>query len=119
MGRTQKRYSAEFKQQAVAIVENGRPPKEVARDLEIELSCLYAWVRQARSEEEPRLTQAARFGSAKLPAEGEESPADELRRLRREIAKLKSENLILKKAAILLDAETQETPSPRKPGKSS
>ena len=88
---TRKRYSAEFKAQAVELVGLGKPVSEVAEDLEIGSSILYGWVRKA-----------ARLGSEGGRAVGEEPAADELRRLRREVANLKLENDILKKAAVIL-----------------
>ena len=93
--RKRKRYTAEFRAQAVELAEAGRPVQEVAADLEIEISCLYSWIRKARA-------QATQFGSAGLRAGGEQAEADEVRRLRRENAQLRSENNILKKAAVIL-----------------
>jgi transposase-like protein len=49
---------------------------------------------------------------ADLRAGGEEGEANDLRRLRREIANLRLENDILKKAAVILG-----TPPPSKPAK--
>ena len=97
---TRKRYTAEFKTQAIGLVNIGKPVKEVARDLGISEGVLYEWVRQAGS-------QAAQLGSAGRRAEGELSGADELRRLRRENATLKLENHILKKAAVILGTKIQ------------
>ncbi|MAS97165.1 MAG: hypothetical protein CMO55_28575 [Verrucomicrobiales bacterium] len=94
-----RRYTAEFKQQAMELVEAGRPAAEVAEEFDIELSCLYAWMRRARA------TQEAQGGSDVVRAEGEHNEADELRRLRRENARLRSENVILKKAAIIIGTE--------------
>ena len=91
---TRRRFTAEFKAQAVALVDAGKPVAEVAQDLEISEGGLYAWVRQS--------AQPAQLGSAGLRAVGEEPAADELRRLRRENANLKLENDILKKAAVIL-----------------
>ena len=95
---TKKRYTAEFKAQAVGLVGVGKPVKEVARDLGISEGVLYEWVRKG--------SQAAQLGSEGLRAGGEEPAADELRRLRRENANLKLENDILKKAAIILGTKT-------------
>jgi transposase-like protein len=39
-----KRYTAEFKEQAVELVRVGRPVREVAMELEVGVSLLYAWV---------------------------------------------------------------------------
>lgn len=89
-----KRYTSEFKAQAVELVGLGKPVPEVAEDLGIGTSILYGWVRKD--------AQPAQFGSAAPRVVGEEPAADELRRLRREIAHLKLENDILKKAAVIL-----------------
>jgi transposase len=94
---TRKRYTAEFKAQAVNLVELGKPVPEVAQDLGIGSSILYGWVRKQG--------QSAQLGSGggRAPQErGEEPVADELRRLRRQLAHLQLENDILKKAAVIL-----------------
>ena len=90
----QKRYTAEFRAQAVELVGLGKPVREVAHDLAISEGVLYEWVRKG--------SQAAQLGSEGSRAEGGEPAADELRRLRRENATLKLENDILKKAAVIL-----------------
>ena len=91
---TRKRYTAEFKSQAVSLVGLGKPVSTVAEELEIGTSILYRWMQQN--------PQPGQVGSAGLRAVGEEPAADELPRLRRENANLKLENDILKKAAIIL-----------------
>jgi transposase len=91
---TRKRYSAEFKAQAVALVGLGKPVPEVAADLEIGTSILYGWIRKG--------AQPGHLGSGGLQAGGGQPTADELPRLRRENARLKLENDILKKAAVIL-----------------
>jgi len=96
---TRKRYTAEFKAQAVGLVELGKPVSEVAEDLGIGSSILYGWVRKD--------AQPAQLGSEGRRAEGEEPAADELRRLRREVAHLQLENDILKKAAVILGTKPQ------------
>ena len=102
---TRKRYSAEFKAQAIELVKLGKPVPEVAQDLSIETGILYRWTRSVRDTSQPAL-----LGSGGLGAVGEQAEADELRRLRRENAHLKLENDILKKAAVILGTELQ-TPS--------
>ncbi len=94
-----KRYSPEFKAQAVELVSLGKPVPEVAKDFGFGANLLYRWVRQA--------SPAAPLGSAGLRAAGEEPAADERRRLRREIAQLRIENDILKKAAVILGTKPQ------------
>ncbi len=43
---TRKCYSAEFKIQAVGLVELGKPVSEVAEDLSIGSSLIYGWMRK-------------------------------------------------------------------------
>jgi transposase len=96
---TKKRYTAEFKAQAVGLVDLGKPVSAVAEDLGVSQGVLYAWVRKD--------SQSAELGSEGLRAVGELPAADELRRLRRENATLKMENDILKKAAVILGTKPQ------------
>ena len=102
---TRKRYSEEFKAQAVELVKLGKPVPDVAQELGIETGNLYRWTRSVRDT-----SQLAQVGSGSLGAVGEQAGADELRQLRRENAHLKQENDILKKAAVILGTE-QQTPS--------
>ena len=94
-----KRYTAEFKAQAIELVGLGKSVPEVAEELGIGSSILYRWVGKDG--------QPVPFGSQGLRAGGGEPAADELRRLRREIAHLKMENDILKKAAVILGTKPQ------------
>ena len=96
---TRKRYTAEFRAQAVGLVGLGKPVSAVAEDLGIGSSILYGWLRKD--------AQPAQLGSAGSRAGGEEPVADELRRLRREVAHLTLENDILKKAAVILGTKPQ------------
>ena len=91
---TRKRYSKEFKTQAVELARSGKPVPELAQELEISSRILYKWINKS--------PQAPQLGSAGLRAEGEVAGADELRRLRRLNARLLLENDILKKAAVIL-----------------
>ena len=97
-----KRYSAEFKAQAIELVRLGKPVTEVAQELGIGSAILYRWTFAERNG-----PQAAQLGSEGLGAVGEQAEADELRRLRRENAHLRLENDILKKAAVILGTEPQ------------
>ena len=101
---TKKRYTAEFKAQAVGLVGLGKPVSAVAEDLGLSQGVLYAWVSRRKG------SQSAELGSEglRVPQLRDELPAaDELRRLRRENATLKMENDILKKAAVILGTKPQ------------
>ena len=97
--KTKKRYTEEFKAQAVGLAKLGKPVSEVAKDLEIPADLVYRW----RKED----AQSAQGGSGGQRAVGEMAGADELRTLRRQVVHLKRENDILKKAAIILGTAPQ------------
>ena len=90
--KARKRYTSEFKAQAVELLETGKPVPQVAEELCISSNLLYKWRQDA---------QGAQVGSV-----GEGAGADDLRALRRENALLRQENDILKKAAIILGTRT-------------
>ncbi|HRJ71750.1 MAG TPA: transposase [Terrimicrobiaceae bacterium] len=94
-----KRYTAEFKAQAVELVKLGKAVPVVAEELGIGEGNLYRWVGPQG--------QLEQVGSGGLRAVGEKPAADELLRLRRENAQLKLENDILKKAAVILGTKPQ------------
>ena len=88
------RYTQEFKDKAVGLLNLGKPVAEVAQELEVSTSMLYEWRHKA---------QGTQGGSAGLRAGGEQSEADALRR---QVARLQAENDILKKATIILGTKT-------------
>ena len=92
------RYTQEFKDKAVGLLNLGKPVAEVAQELEVSTSMLYEWRHKA---------QGTQGGSAGMRAVGEQSEADALRALRRQVARLQAENDILKKAAIILGSRPQ------------
>lgn len=94
-----KQYTPEFKAQAVELLETGRPATEIAEELCISASLLYSWKRAQVGSEGPR-------------AVGERAAADDLRAMRRELVRLRQENDILKKAAIILGTKTQPNSAP-------
>jgi len=95
---SRKRYTPEFKAQAVEMVGIGRSVPAVAEDLEIGSSLLYRWLRKP---------QGAHLGRKADEAVGEEDAAAEMRSLRGENAQLRLENDILKKAAVILGTRSQ------------
>ena len=98
------RYTAEFKAQALAILQTGKPVSQLARELGISDNLLYSW----------RLaSQRAQDGGEGTQAEGgARDAADELRALRRDLARLKMENDILKKAAVILGTSPRNDSAP-------
>lgn len=86
---TRRRYSEEFKADAVNLVEEqGYGVSEAARGLGIDRSILARWRRECREQT---------IGSSSRPNEDERDA--ELRQLREENRKLRIEREILKKAA--------------------
>lgn len=90
MARTRKTYTAEFKAQAVKMVTDQKlSVAEAARQLGIRENLLRLW-KKAFLER----------GANAFPGPGRLSPADEeLHRLRVEVARLRAERDLLKKAA--------------------
>lgn len=97
--KTRKRYTPEFKAQAVELLTTGKPVAQVAEELCISNNLLYRWKQDSQG--------VPQVGSAGPRAEGEAAGADDLRALRRENALLKMENDILKKAAVILGTRPQ------------
>ncbi len=84
-------FSKEFKLEAVRLLEQGdQSPNELAADLGIRRNMLYKWQEQLKAHGE-----SAFQGPGRRPREQEE----EVARLRRELAEVKLERDILKKAA--------------------
>jgi len=94
-GTRSKRYSEEFRLQAAKlIVEGGTTYHQAAQQLGVSDWALRCWVKAFRD-------------SGHLPAKGQAVPlADELKAARRELAQLRMENDILKKAAAYFAKES-------------
>lgn len=88
-----KLYTAEFKEQILELIAAGKPVSEVAREFEMSSSMLYRWSAEIRGSQ---------VGRAVELSEGERSEAADLRAAQRQLARLRMENEILKKAAIIL-----------------
>jgi transposase len=90
-------FSKEFKLEAVnLVVLRGVSVAQACRDLDISENVMRRWIREFKSTE----------GQA-FPGHGVQRPNDvELTRLRREVAKLKMERDILKKAAAFFAKES-------------
>lgn len=95
--KTRRRYTDEFKAEAVRLVrDSARPVAQVARDLGIADHLLYRW--QAEQH------QAERQGHTRQSMRTEQ---EELARLRRENAVLKQERDFLKRAAAFFAKESR------------
>jgi transposase len=91
-----RRYSREFKLEAVRLAETGdRPKAQIARELGIRVNQFRKWKIEFEQEE--------RTGAPKRPVVVD----DDLNRLRRENGRLKEENELLKKAAIYFARESK------------
>jgi transposase len=95
-GTKRRKFSAEFKADAVKLVLDGRSANQVSKELGIPGSCLGLWVRQSQIDagEGPKgaLTTAEK---------------QELAELRREVKQLRMEREILKKAAAFFAKESE------------
>jgi transposase len=93
--KTRPAYPEEFRREAVQMLRAGRTPRELSESLGVSQQTLRNWRRQDRldcHERDDGLTSEER---------------DELRRLRRENARLKQERDLLKRAAAFFAAETE------------
>lgn len=92
-----RRFSREFKVEAVRLArERGVTLAQAARDLGVHVSVLRVWVRECGADP----AQA-------FPGAGQQRPdAAEVTQLRREVARLKMERDILKKAAAYFAKES-------------
>ena len=93
--KTRPAYPPEFRREALQMLRAGRTPRELSESLGVSQQTLRNWRRQDqldRHERDDGLTSDER---------------DELRRLRRENARLKQERDLLKRAAAFFAAETE------------
>lgn len=91
MSTHRRQFTPEFKQEAVALVrQSGQSANHVAKELGVSQTALSRWLREATVPVGPTGGQAA----------------EELRTLRREVARLRMERDILKKAAAFFANES-------------
>ena len=92
-----RRYTEEFKREAVRWVrESAHPVAHVARDLGIPDNVLYRWAAQHRQAEAHGTTRAA-----------QRTEAEELTRVKRELARVTQERDFLKRAAAFFARASQ------------
>jgi transposase len=99
MSRKRRKYTREFKVEALRLVEeSGKPLTQVARELGIRAELLHSWKRQIRKGASEEV----------FPGNGTLSPeAEEIRRLRRRLAEAEQERDFLKKAAAYFAQESK------------
>jgi len=104
MGSTGKRYNQEFKDSAIQLALNSANTiVQISKDLNISDKTLYAWIREYKKKhllDNGVGTQKSNNRASK------ESLEEENRRLRKEIASVKKDCEILKKAAAYFAKET-------------
>ena len=93
-----RQHTKEFKEQAARlVVEQGVSRAQVARDLDVHYNLIRNWVNDYEDN-----------ASDAFPGHGKRRPEqEEIARLKKEVAKLKSERDILKKAAAFFARETK------------
>lgn len=93
---TRKTYTREFKIEAVQLAErSGKPITQIARELGIHPNTLYKWRDQLTTD-----------GDEAFPGRGNlKASAEETRRLRRELERVRQERDILKKAVEFFASE--------------
>lgn len=94
--RTRRRYTAEFKAEAVRLVAGGgKPLAQIARELGINEQTLHSWKKQAQAMD----------GSGVVPDHFVQE--EEIRRLKRELARVTEERDILKKATAFFATQSR------------
>lgn len=98
MGKIQKVYTKEFKQEAVRLVQtSGKPIAQVARELGISDTSIHQWRKEL-----------AENGAEAFPGKGHQTQLEEEnRRLKRENEILRQEREILKKAVSIFSWESR------------
>jgi len=89
LGQRRRVFTKEFKEETVHLVlTRGMSVSQVSKDLEIRADLIYNWIRKYKSDPENS-----------FPGKGHLKPEDEkMRKLERELADVKEERYILKKA---------------------
>lgn len=98
MTTSRKTYTEEFKREAVELMEKSGNKAKTARDLGIHMSLLKKWQKKIKEN-----------GTRPFPGKG--NPSDEeLAQLKRENARLREENAILKKRSVSSAVALTEIP---------
>ena len=101
MPKTRPPYDPEFRSQILEMVREGQQPADLAREYGVAARTIWSWVRQAGLDSGERSDGLTTDEKA------------ELARLKREVARLKEERDILKKAAAWFAQEAASGPKRR------
>jgi transposase len=98
MGKIQKVYTKEFKEEAVRLAQtSGKPIAQIARELGISDSAIHGWRKEL-----------AEHGEEAFPGKGHQTALEEEnRRLKRELERVQQERDILKKAISIFSRESR------------
>ena len=97
MARKRRRFSSEFKQEAIRLVLEGDVSvAEAARDLDVCETSLHRWIKQHKIDHGPN--EAGEVTSAER---------EEIRQLRTKVRRLEMERAILKKATAFFARESE------------
>jgi transposase len=89
------KYNTEFRERAVRmVISSDKSTAQIAKDLGIKTTTLYSWVNKTKSADVPRTEQS------------NEQMFDELVRLKKELAEVKEQRDILKKATAYFAKES-------------
>ena len=93
--RTKREYTTEFKERAVnLVISSEKSIAQIARDLGMKEGTLYTWIDKAKSTIE------------QTPCKSNEQLFDELKRVKKELAEVKEQRDILKKATAYFAKES-------------
>jgi transposase len=96
MGKIQKVYTREFKEEAVRLAQtSGKPITQIARELGISDSAIHSWRKEL-----------AKHGTEAFPGKGHQSTLEEeISRLKRELERVQQERDILKKVVSIFSRD--------------
>ena len=102
MSQVRRTYSSEFKREAVELaIQSGKPMAAIERDLGLSKGLLKQWLRAAKAD-----------GEEAFPGHGRLKADDErVRQLERELALVKEERDILKKAVVIFSQPAKRSTS--------
>jgi transposase len=94
--RTKQQYTTEFRENAVnLVISSDKSIAQIARDLGINGTTLYAWIGKAKSS------------TIQAPGKSNEQLFDELKKVKKELAEVKEQRDILKKATAYFAKESR------------